>query len=53
MLKTQQHYYVDMFHNFIEIEDGIETTNVINFDDLSFELFREFKTSSNLTHESF
>lgn len=53
MLKIQQHYYVDMFHNFIEIEDRIETTNVVNFDDLSFKLFQEFKTSPNLTCQSF
>ncbi len=53
MLKIQQDYYVDMFHNFIKIEDGTETTYVINFDDLSFELFQEFKTSPNLTRVSF
>lgn len=53
VLKIQQQYYVNMFHNFIEIEDGIETTNVVNVNDLSFELFQEFKTSPNLTHESF
>ncbi len=36
MLKIQQHDYVHMFHSFIEIEDGIETTNVVNFDDINF-----------------
>ncbi len=39
MLKIQQDYYVDMFHNFIKIEDGTETTYEVNFDDLNFELF--------------
>ncbi len=53
MLKIQQNYYVDMFHNFIKIKDGTKTTYVINFDDLSFELFQEFKTSPNLTRVSF
>jgi len=53
MLKIQQNYYVDMFHNFIKIQDGTETTYVVNFDDLNFELFQEFKTSPNLTRVCF